>query len=132
MTLWTFFFSSWRKKADSKSVNIASFAALTEEDIDIIRQRGLILFSMSFSLHVLSFFCFFLFFIRNTRDRGDSVNFLLLVTRMSELSKKYDYPLLIVPALSRFFKYDISSTRQIIILKILFETQKSNTVSIFV
>ena len=40
MTLWRFSFSSWRKKADSKSVNIASFAALTEEDINIIRQRG--------------------------------------------------------------------------------------------
>ena len=34
------FFFSWRVKKDSKSVSIASFAALTEEDIDIICQRG--------------------------------------------------------------------------------------------
>ena len=38
--------------------------------------------------------------------------FLLLVNRMSELSRKYDYPLRIVPALIRFFfKYDISIQR---------------------
>ena len=44
-----------------------------------------------------------LFFIRNIRDKRDSVNYLLLVTRMSKLSQKYNYPLLIVPALIRFF-----------------------------
>ena len=35
---WTFFFFKERKKG-SKSVRIVSFATLTEEDIDIIRQR---------------------------------------------------------------------------------------------
>ena len=33
-------FLSWREKKDSKIVSIASFAALTEEDIVIIRQHG--------------------------------------------------------------------------------------------
>ena len=53
------------------------------------------------------------FFIRSTHDGRDSaVFFLLLVNRMSELSRKYDYPLRIVPALIRFFfKYDISIQR---------------------
>ena len=36
---WTFFFFHGEKK-NSESVSIAVFGALTEEDIDIIRQRG--------------------------------------------------------------------------------------------
>ena len=50
----------------------------------------------------ISIFCSFLFFIRNTRDEHDSVIFLLLVAQVSELSQKYDYPLLIVPVLINF------------------------------
>ena len=34
------FFFSRREKTDSKSVSIASLAALTKENISIIRQRG--------------------------------------------------------------------------------------------
>ena len=51
------------------------------------------------------------------RDTRDSVNVLLLVTRMSELSQKYDYPLLIVPALIKFFKYEVSFRRMDNLLK---------------
>ena len=40
----------------------------------------------------------------------DSVNFRLLITRMSELSQKYDYPLLIVPALVRLLSMKFLST----------------------
>ena len=91
----------------SQSVIMASSTALTEENIDIIRQCGFNIVQHIF-FHVFNFFCSFLFLIRNTRDRSDSVNFWLLATRMSELSQKYDYPLLIVPDLIRFFKYKIS------------------------
>ena len=70
----------------------------------------LILCSMFF-FPVLSFFCSFLFFIRNTRDRHDRATFLHLATQISELSQKYDCPLIIVPALIRFFKNKISMHR---------------------
>ena len=82
-------------------MSIAIFGALTEEDINInIRQRGFNIVQHVF-FHALSFFCSFLFFIGNTRDNRASVTFLLLVTQISELSQKYDYPLLIVFALIR-------------------------------
>ena len=44
------------EKKDSKSLSIAILVALTEDDIDIIRQRDLF-------FHVLSFFCSFLFLL---------------------------------------------------------------------
>ena len=64
------------------------------------------MFSMFF--YVFAFFCSFFIIIRNTRDRRD---FWLLVTQMSKLSQKYDYSLLVVPALVKFFKYEISIHR---------------------
>ena len=84
-------------------MSIAIFGALTEEDINInIRQHGFnIVQHVFFFFDALSFFCSFLFFIGNTRENRASVTFLLLVTQISELSQKYDYPLLIVPALIR-------------------------------
>ena len=81
--------------------------------------------------YVLSFFYSFLFFIRNTRDRSDRVHFFFLVTQISELSQTYAYPLLMVSALIRFFKYEISINSKDNISKILIETQQSNTVSDF-
>ena len=80
--------------------------------------------------NVLIFFYSFLFFIRNTRDRSDSVHF-FLVTQISELSQTYAYPLLMVSALIRFFKYEISIHSKDNISKLLFENEQSNTVSDF-
>ena len=97
-------------------MSIAIFGALTEEDIDIIRQGSFNIvqhdfFFCFFFFDVLSFFCSFLFFIRTTRGKRDGVNFLLPVTQISEVSQKYDYLLLIAPALIRFSKYEISIHR---------------------
>ena len=55
-----------------------------------------------------------------------------MANQISELSQKYDYSLLMTPALIRLFKYEISIHRWIIISKMLFETKQSITVSIFV
>ena len=92
---WTFFFFSWIEKKILKAwVLLVSQLQLTKTSISSANVV-LILFSMFF-FHVLSFFCSYLFFLQKTRDKCDSVYFLLLVTRMSELSQKYDYyPLLI-------------------------------------
>ena len=74
---------------------MASFEALTEEDTDIIHQRG-----FNIVYHIFFYMSLVSSFVRNTHDRRGSVIFLLLVTRLSELSQKYDYPLLIVRALN--------------------------------
>ena len=56
-------------------MSIARFAALTEENIDIIRQRGFNIVYNVFSLISFVSSVHFYFFIRNTRDSCDSVNF---------------------------------------------------------
>ena len=131
----TFFFSMEKEKI------LKVWISLFSEKVSIsFAKVALILFSMLFFVlfcffflffHVLRLFCSFLFFIKNTRDKRDNVNFLLLVTQIYELSQKYDYPLLIVPDLICFSKYEISIHRCIIISKILFETKRTNTASIF-
>ena len=54
-------FFSWREIKDPKIVIIASFAALAEEDIFIIRRRGLIWFSMFFLMFLVSSVLFYFY-----------------------------------------------------------------------